>query len=212
MNAERRSGWLAGDAEILRDLSAGDWLTIAAVTLGCAAVTSVFLTPIAAVAATILGALAVTVAATDARLLLVPDVLSLALFTTGLAAATAIAAFQPDPFGLTDPWPTALALGLAGSAVGAAVLAALRWVWIKARSVEAMGFGDIKLAAGLGAWLGPIDIFTAFAVAAVAGLALVAVARILGRAGPRSVTESNRLPFAALLAPAAWVVFVLMRL
>jgi prepilin signal peptidase PulO-like enzyme (type II secretory pathway) len=202
----------AGDLDILGALSASDRVTIAAVTVGGGGLAFALLQPPTALAALMFAGLAVTVAAADARLMLIPNILSLALFIAGLAATTLIAAFQPDPLGLSDPWLATLALGVAGAIIGAAVLTALRWLWFRARGVEAIGFGDVKLAGALGAWLGPIDLFHAFLVAALAGLALVVVGRQFGVAAIAARDPNARLPFAALLAPAAWLVFVLVRM
>ena len=212
MSEQRPPSGAAGDLDILGALSASDRLTIAVVTVGAGVLVFALLEPATALAALMFAGLAVTVAAADARLMLIPNILSLALFAGGLAATTLVAAFRPDPLGLSDPWLTTLALGVAGAIVGAAVLAALRWAWLKARGVEAIGFGDVKLAGALGAWLGPIDLFYAFLVAALAGLALVAVGRALRIAAISANDPRARLPFAALPAPAAWLVFVLVRM
>ena len=194
------SGWLAEDRDILRALRPGDWLAIAVVTVICGIAGVGLLGPLAGVGALVLGAFAVPVAAYAARVPLVPDVLSLALAATGLGFALAAA-------GRVDFWP-ALGTCLAGAALGGLILFALRWVWFRLRGVEAIGLGDVKLAAAIGFWLGPFDLPYAILVAAVAGIALATLAGRLGTSG----AADGRLPFAAFLAPAAWLTFVLVRL
>lgn len=194
------SGWLAEDRDILRALRPGDWLVVAAVTVVCGVAGIVLLGPLVGGAALVFGGLAVTVAACDARVQLVPDVLSLALALAGLGFALALA--RP-----ADLWP-AMAASIAGAALGGLILFALRWLWFRSRGVEAIGLGDVKLAAAIGIWLGPFDIPYAILVAAITGIVLATIGEHLGR----SVAADGRLPFAALLAPAAWLTFVLVRL
>lgn len=206
-NRLRRS--LVTDSAILRALPPGDWLAIGAIAVVCGGAGFWLLGPPVGGAALILAALAVVIAACDARLLLVPDVLTVALFVCGLAATTAIVAFAPGASEFGPGWLVALASSLGGAALGGAVLGGLRWLWLRLRGVEAMGLADVKLAAALGAWLGPVDLFTALLVAAVAGLAVAIPARFIGRT---PAAGGQRLPFAAFLAPAGWLVFVLVRL
>jgi prepilin peptidase CpaA len=60
---------------------------------------------------------------------------------------------------------------LAGTAVGLGLL-------LPAYAIGGMGAGDVKLLAGVGAWLGPTDTFYAFCVSAIFG-GLLAVAMVL---------------------------------
>ena len=65
---------------------------------------------------------------------------------------------------------------------------------------EGMGYGDFKLFAAIGAWLGwqmlPLVLLLAAAVGAVVGIAMMAASR-LGRGVP--------IPFGPYLAGAAWI-------
>lgn len=100
-------------------------------------------------------------------------------------------------------------LALAGLvlAVDLALSAGLLWLVREAfhrrRGVDALGFGDVKLAGALGLWLGAGDFALALLVASLAGLGLAGVAALNGR----PVGRATKLPFGALLAPAGFAVW-----
>ena len=123
---------------------------------------------------------AVALAVFDARHLLIPDLYSAAFALAGLAG----------------PLSPGLAAGLAGAAVGGGLTAGVRLAAGRALGREAMGWGDVKLAAALGALLGPVPLLWTLAGAAGLGAAVGLVLR--RRRGTDAVT-----PFGALLAPAA---------
>lgn len=87
-----------------------------------------------------------------------------------------------------------------GAAGGYLLLWSIYWLFKLATGKEGMGFGDFKLLAALGAWLGwqalPAIILLSSAVGAVLG-ALILRWRGQGRAQP--------LPFGPYLAAAGWV-------
>jgi leader peptidase (prepilin peptidase)/N-methyltransferase len=87
---------------------------------------------------------------------------------------------------------------LAGLALGAGVLFAIRWGWFRATGVEGMGLGDVKMAGLIGAFLGVRHVWLVLLLASVAG-AIVGVALTLlrGRA------LNSRLAFGTFLALAA---------
>lgn len=68
---------------------------------------------------------------------------------------------------LASPWP----LGLAGAVVGGGLLWAVRWAFRRARGVEGLGLGDVKLMAALGALAGPEGVLWIIVAGAVLGLA-----------------------------------------
>jgi leader peptidase (prepilin peptidase)/N-methyltransferase len=75
------------------------------------------------------------------------------------------------------------------------------YAWL--RQSEGLGLGDVKLAAGIGAWL-PIDaIPLCFGLATSSALLTVTIAHLRGR----SVMRTTRIPFGAFLCPALWIVF-----
>jgi len=98
-----------------------------------------------------------------------PDPLQAVLAATGLAAAVI-----GSPIGIS--WLAALS----GALVNGGVFWGLRWLVSRLKGREAMGFGDVKLVAAGGLWLGPWALPYIMAAgglltllgAAIAGLAL----------------------------------------
>ncbi len=68
---------------------------------------------------------------------------------------------------------------LTGIAAPALTLLALRQTFLYLRGVEALGLGDVWLAAAIGAWLGPTLGLLTLGLAALSGLAITALARLL---------------------------------
>jgi leader peptidase (prepilin peptidase)/N-methyltransferase len=117
-----------------------------------------------------------------------PDAITLPLMWAGLLAAT---------FGWTIP-PTA---ALVGAAAGYLSLWVVYWFFKLATGKEGMGYGDFKLLAALGAWLGwqallPI-VLGASVIGAVVGIAM----KIAG-----ALREGRYVPFGPFLAGAGLVV------
>lgn len=131
-------------------------------------------------------------AAIDAEEQWLPDALTLPLVPLGLLAGWA---------GLGPP----LLDRLIGAAAGGLGLALLAWLYRAARGREGMGGGDPKLLAGIGAWLGvlqlPFVLLGAGLVGVVAALAMAARGQQVGAA--------TRLPLGALMAVAAWPLWIL---
>jgi leader peptidase (prepilin peptidase)/N-methyltransferase len=73
----------------------------------------------------------------------------------------------------------------------------------RAQEARGLGFGDIKLAAAVGAWLPLVDIPLCFAVATSSALLTVVLARLRGQ----GIDATMKLPFGAFLCPALWLVF-----
>jgi leader peptidase (prepilin peptidase)/N-methyltransferase len=147
-----------------------------------------------AIASTALGVLMIAGADVDARTYLLPDAV-----TWGAAIIGVLAAPWLDPL---DPW-LALASALARAVGCALVLALLRIAYARLRRREGLGFGDVKLAAAVGAWL-PLDaVPLCFGLAASAALVAVVIGLLRGQ----SVERTTKLPFGAFLCPALWLVF-----
>jgi leader peptidase (prepilin peptidase)/N-methyltransferase len=107
---------------------------------------------------------------TDAETHLLPDAMTL----PGLAIALVLSLFSlvPGPAAYIFPIhfhsaPTPLQLdfqlglrslanALMGAAAGAGILYAIGWIYLKLRKVDGLGFGDVKLMAMAGAFLGPV--------------------------------------------------------
>jgi leader peptidase (prepilin peptidase) / N-methyltransferase len=147
-----------------------------------------------AIASIMLGSLMAAAAEIDARTCLLPDVTTLGAVAVGILAAPML-----NPF---DPW-ISLSVAIAQAAGAACALALLRWGYAGLRRREGIGFGDVKLAAAVGAWL-PLDAIPwCFGLAASAALITVIGARLRGR----SITGALRVPFGAFLCPALWLFF-----
>ena len=127
-------------------------------------------------------------AAIDWDTTLLPDSLNQPLLWAGLAAAL---------LGLTVP----LAASVAGALVGYLSLWSVYWLFKLVTGKEGMGYGDFKLLAALGAWLGwqmvlPI-VLGASVIGAIAGLAMKLNA---------SLREGRYVPFGPFLAGGGLVV------
>lgn len=95
---------------------------------------------------------------------------------------------------------TSLSAAVAGAMAGYLVLWSVYWLFKLLTGKEGMGYGDFKLLAALGAWLGwqalPIIILLSSLVGAVCGIALMVIQR-RGREIP--------IPFGPYLAAAGWI-------
>jgi leader peptidase (prepilin peptidase)/N-methyltransferase len=148
-----------------------------------------------ALASTILGALMIAGAEVDAKTHLLPDTVTCGGVLLGILAAPAL-----DPL---EPWLSATAVAGARAAGTAFALFLLRWCYGRLRGHEGLGFGDVKLAAAVGAWLPLASISFCFALATCAALIMVASAWMRGG----SINATAKLPFGAFLCPALWLVF-----
>ena len=128
---------------------------------------------------------------TDLDHQLLPDAITLSGFATGMAVSW----FNPflAGLGISRVWAA-----LSGAALGAGLLWGVGAIYGKLRGVEAMGMGDVKMMAMVGAFTGPggvlFTIFAASLVGAVVGLAMIPL---------RGRSLQDKLPFGCFLAPAA---------
>jgi leader peptidase (prepilin peptidase)/N-methyltransferase len=124
---------------------------------------------------------------------LLPDVLTVPLLWIGLIASAWLGAGESPP-------PAALGDSVIGAAAGYGFLWLVFHLFKLVTGKEGMGYGDFKLFAAVGAWLGwqmlPLVLLLAAGVGATVGIALMA-ARRLGRSVP--------IPFGPYLAGAAWI-------
>ncbi len=127
-------------------------------------------------------AVLVALAFIDLDTWLLPHALTWPLIAFGLAAAA---------LGFS---PAALAPSLLGAALGFAAFAAVSVVGEKVLGKEALGFGDVWLLAGIGAWFGARALLPVVLLASLQG-SLVGVALILlGRATPGPPTPGPPSP------------------
>jgi leader peptidase (prepilin peptidase)/N-methyltransferase len=124
---------------------------------------------------------------------LLPDILTVPLMWIGLIASLWHVPGGPPP-------PAALRDAVIGAAAGYLSLWLVFQLFKLATGKEGMGYGDFKLFAAIGAWLGwqmlPVVLILAAVVGAAVGIALMATRR-LGRGTP--------IPFGPYLAGAAWI-------
>jgi leader peptidase (prepilin peptidase)/N-methyltransferase len=128
---------------------------------------------------------------TDLDHQLLPDAVTLTGFVLGLV----IAWFNPF---LGEPGWSRIWSALSGAALGAGLLWGIGALYSKLRGVEAMGMGDVKMMALVGAFAGPWGVvFTIFAASLVGAVVGVLLIPLRGR------TLQDTLPFGCFLAPAA---------
>lgn len=130
-------------------------------------------------------ALLVALAVTDLETFRLPNPLTLGGVTVGLGFAL-----------FTFPGVVDAAIG---AALGAGILFLIRWGWHRATGTDAMGLGDVKMLAMIGAFLGWQQVFVVLLLSTVAG-ALVGIGVTLAGRG----SMSSKLPFGVFLAIAAF--------
>lgn len=131
-------------------------------------------------------ALLVALAATDLETFRLPNPLTLGGVAAGLAFSVVA--------------PPGLAASAIGAAVGAAILWGIRWAWLRATGKDAMGLGDVKMLAMIGAFLGWQQVWVVLMLSTLVG-AVVGV----GLAAAGRGTMGTKLPFGVFLAGAALV-------
>ncbi len=121
---------------------------------------------------------------------LLPDDITLPLLWLGLA------------FNLSGTF-VPIADAVLGAMAGYGILWSVYWLFKLATGKEGMGYGDFKLLAALGAWLGwqamPLVVLLSSLVGAVVGIVLIVVQR-RGRDIP--------MPFGPYLAAAGWLALI----
>lgn len=134
----------------------------------------------------VLFSLLLAIAWIDARHYLIPDVLSLG----GLGAGLALSLL---------PGPPTLAGSLFGAGLGFAVLLAVGVLGEWAFKKPAMGGGDMKMMAMVGAFLAPSGAMLTIFLGAVAGTAIF---------GPVSLKTKKEVPFGVFLSVGAAITFL----
>jgi len=132
----------------------------------------------------------------DIDLQLLPDSLTLPLLWLGLALS--LSGLQP-----TDSMPVDERSALLGAMVGYVSLWSVYHLFRLVTGKEGMGYGDFKLFAALGAWLGWQMLLPVILVAAASG-AVVGIAMIVIRKHDRTLP----IPFGPFLAVSGWLVLM----
>ncbi len=131
----------------------------------------------------------------DADHFIIPDEISLPLIPLGIAAVAML-----DAAGLGE---VGFVQSVFGAIAGAGVMLAIRWLGGVMFRREAMGMGDVKLIAGIGAWMGLhpaifLTIFGGSVIGAVVGITVSIVRR----------GKPPMLPFGPYLCAGALLAFV----
>jgi len=135
-------------------------------------------------------AVLVALAGIDWDTTLLPDNLTLPLLWAGLVASAL-------------GWTIPLSSALWGAVAGYLSLWSVYWIFKKATGKEGMGYGDFKLLAALGAWLGVQMILPIVLAASVLGAAVGIVMKMTG-----ALREGRYVPFGPFLAGAGIVVML----
>jgi len=93
---------------------------------------------------------------------------------------------------------------LFGAAIGFVVFAAIREGYLMMRGTEGLGFGDAKLMAAFGAWLGWQALPSVVLIGSVSGIAVTLIQMLWGQ----PARLDRRLPFGAYLSLGAWLVWL----
>jgi leader peptidase (prepilin peptidase)/N-methyltransferase len=132
------------------------------------------------------------IALADFRHFIIPNVATVPALALGLIHSVLI-----ESFSVIEPLAFAALRGIAL----ALMFFALRQVHARLRGREGIGLGDVKLAAVAGVWLDWTIIPLAIEVAALTGLTIYLMIKIMSGEAMRG---NHRLPFGLFLAPAIW--------
>ena len=145
------------------------------------------------------GLLTVWIAWQDVRTFTISDAAVLTLAILALAYRWFSAAQLGDP-----PLQTCLAL-VFDAALPGGMLLAFREIYYRRKGIDGIGFGDVKLAAAGGLFVGTLGFSWALFAASLLGLSVVGVSRLLPNFRG---TAGDKIAFGALLAPALWAVWL----
>ncbi|MDE2156963.1 MAG: prepilin peptidase [Xanthomonadaceae bacterium] len=123
----------------------------------------------------------------DLRTQLLPDQLTLPLLWLGLLLALL-------------PMTVDAGSAIIGAAIGYLSLWSVYWLFKLLTGKEGMGYGDFKLLAALGAWMGPVALLPMILLSSLIG-ALVGGSLIVLRRHQREIP----MPFGPFIAAAGWV-------
>jgi leader peptidase (prepilin peptidase) / N-methyltransferase len=126
------------------------------------------------------------IALTDARYYIIPDEFSLGALVVGLGAALIL----PGGLGVQGAF--------LGAALGFGLLWTVGWLGKLAFKKDAMGFGDVKMMAMIGAFLGPGGVLLTIFLGALLGSVIF---------GPISWKTGKLVPFGIFLAAGAAVTY-----
>jgi len=143
-----------------------------------------------ALAGLVLTWLLVALSGIDFRTQLLPDQLTLPLLWIGMLSAL-------------FPMFVAAPSAILGAAVGYLSLWSVYWLFKLLTGKEGMGYGDFKLLAALGAWMGPVALLPIILLSSFIGALVGGSLMIL-----RKRDSQIPMPFGPFIAAAGWVWFV----
>jgi len=152
---------------------------------------------IEALAGIVLTLFLVPITMIDFDRMLIPDSIVLPLLWIGLA----LSLFHPVPGAEALFVPPSSAI--VGAIAGYLSLWSFYWLFKLLTGKEGMGYGDFKLLAALGAWLGYQHLYTIVMLSAVVG-AVTGIVLVLFRGRDHQVP----MPFGPFLAGAGWIAMV----
>src|SRR5690606_20482437 len=126
----------------------------------------------------------------DARTQLLPDQLTLPLLWLGLVMSLVPIFVDSQP-------------SIIGAAIGWLSLWSVFWLFKLLTGKEGMGYGDFKLLAALGAWMGAAALLPIILLSSLIGAIIGSI--VLGVKGK---DKSTPIPFGPFIAAAGWVWFV----
>jgi len=132
----------------------------------------------------------IAAAGIDARTQLLPDQLTLPLLWIGLLISLVPVFVTPDA-------------AIVGAAIGYLSLWSVYWLFKLATGKEGMGYGDFKLLAALGAWMGAMSLLPVVLLSSLIGAVVGGAVLAL-----RGQDRATPIPFGPFIAAAGWVWFL----
>ena len=132
----------------------------------------------------------IALAGIDFRTQLLPDQITLPLLWLGLLLSLLPMFVMPAP-------------AILGTALGYLSLWSVYWLFKLLTGKEGMGYGDFKLLAALGAWMGPVALLPVVLLSSLVGALIGGTLILLHRHG-REVP----MPFGPFIAMAGWIWFI----
>lgn len=132
----------------------------------------------------------IALAGIDFRTQLLPDNLTLPLLWLGLLLTLVPLFVSPSQ-------------AILGSVIGYMSLWSIFWLFKLLTGKEGMGYGDFKLLAALGAWMGPMSLLPIVLLSSLVGAILGSIILAL-----RGKDRSTPIPFGPFIAVAGWIQFI----
>lgn len=139
----------------------------------------------------LLGWALLTAAATDLRVFILPNAITLPLIPAGLLVTYFL---HPD-----NIWDHVI-----GMIAGGGALYALDWIYERIRHRRGLGMGDVKLVAAAGAWLGWPYLSWLIVIASVLAIPMMLVMRVTGI----KLSTTTPLPYGAPLSVAFFALWI----